>query len=727
MKPVATPHLSPVHVFGPFHLDPGRRRLTCEGKPVALSARAFDILLVLIEERDRVVGREELIARVWPGLAVDPSNLTVQMSALRRALGDTTDPPLTIATIPGRGYRFIGPAGPPEVTPVPAPPQAIPAAPTPVPVQPRRRLPVLVIGPVLLLCGLGVAVALLRAPPPAAPPARLSIVVLPFRNLSDDRGKDYLADAISDDLTTDLARIPGSLVISRESADTFKSRALPAEAVGRALRVRYLVEGALRPDGDVLRINVQLIDTETGAHVWAERFDTKAAQLLDAQTDIVRQLANKLDIALVDAAASAITAEHRVVQDSRDLFLRARALIRRANTRAEMTEAQTLLEQAVAADPDYVDALAALGWLLLRKEQSFDYPDSARDDAEAERVIGHALKLAPSNPEVLSARGRFLASTGRCAEAQAAFDTALTGDPNNVMALTGTALCAWRTGDPERVIAALEATLRVDPQGPAANRRFGTLGLAALFAGHPAQAIAYLLRADAQEADQPADTDTASPRETTRIYLAAAYALAGDMAEARRRYAAYAATWQRRSIWRFTSLLTPAQSALPGFARITEAWATLGLPRFADEYEDLHVPPGTAPLDGGEFTPTPTRIPGGTAIETGRLKALLAAAAPPLVLDAGNRLAVPVGAVPLAAADMVADRATLEASGLGPRIRQAAAGPGIVVMGTGPSGIDGYNAALHLIALGYAKVLWYRGGEEAWAAAGLPARDLREP
>ena len=249
--------------FGAFELDLDRRSLQREGESVPVSPRGFDILAALVEERDQVLSRAEIMARVWPGVSVEEHNLSVQMSKLRRALGDTGEDGQVIATVPGRGYRFVAALNEPETDlPLPAVPEA---AVTRWPRRPR----VAAAGAAVLACVAGWAV--LR--PAARPAPPLSIVVMPLRDLSGGAGQAYLADAVSDDLTTDLAQIPGSTVIARETADSYKGRAVPVGEVGRALSVRYLLEGSLRTEGDWLHINAQLIDTGSGAHLWAQRFD----------------------------------------------------------------------------------------------------------------------------------------------------------------------------------------------------------------------------------------------------------------------------------------------------------------------------------------------------------------------------------------------------------------------------------------------------------------------
>ena len=241
MQTVAAPDTI---AFGPFVLDLGSRALLARGEKLALSSRAFDILVFLVTERDRVVGKDEIMTKVWRGVAVEENNLAVQISALRRVLGEHAEGQTMIATVPGQGYRFVGRIELPE-----APAPAFIAFPAEEPVRPpappaivqRRPWTLIAIGGAISLAAALLAIVYLSRP---APPPRLSLAVLPFRNLGEDSKQDYLADAVTDDLTTDLSHIPGSVVIARESSDAYKGRAVPAEQIGRALHVRYLLEAA---------------------------------------------------------------------------------------------------------------------------------------------------------------------------------------------------------------------------------------------------------------------------------------------------------------------------------------------------------------------------------------------------------------------------------------------------------------------------------------------------
>jgi TolB-like protein len=221
--------------FEHFELVPALRQVRVNGQVVPLGGRAYDLLLVLVEHRDRVVGKDELLTRVWPGQVVEENNLTVQIAALRKAIGSEA-----IATVSGRGYRFAA-REVPETSTAAASPARISAD-----ALERHTL------------------ALPNVP---------SIAVLPFDNLSGDPSQDYFADGMVEDLITALARMKAFFVIARNSSFVYKVRAVDIKTVGRELGVRYVLEGSVRKAGGRLRITGQLIDASDGHHVWAERFD----------------------------------------------------------------------------------------------------------------------------------------------------------------------------------------------------------------------------------------------------------------------------------------------------------------------------------------------------------------------------------------------------------------------------------------------------------------------
>lgn len=230
------------YTAGQFEVRADERQILAYGKPVPLGARAFDLLLMLIEHRDRFVGRNELMALVWPGLVVEESNLTVQMSALRKALGADA-----VATVPKRGYRL--------------------------------RLQTQRIG---LALGNKPAVAGTRPVLPDKP----SIAVLPFLDLCEDAGQSSFVDGITEDITTELSRFRSLFVIARNSAFVYQGRAVDVRRVSRELGVRYLLEGSVRRRGQRVRVVAQLIDALSGEHLWVEKYDRVLEDIFDLQDEL---------------------------------------------------------------------------------------------------------------------------------------------------------------------------------------------------------------------------------------------------------------------------------------------------------------------------------------------------------------------------------------------------------------------------------------------------------
>jgi adenylate cyclase len=727
--------------FGPFRLDTDRRQLLRAGTAVPLSSRAFDILVLLVENRGRVVTKDEIMSAVWRGMIVEENNLAVQISALRRALAEGEAGTQFILTVPGQGYRFVGrlsgqaadaaparlPAVAPQASPVPA--MAIPSAPaaapppvTPMPMPravPAWRSPLMVVVLAAGMLGLS-GYEMLRhgAAPPSplavtlAAPPRLSIAVLPFRDLSDDRCCDYLADAITDDLTTDLSLIPGSVVIARESSDMFRGHPAPAGEIGRALNVRYLLEGSLRAVDGQFSINAQLIEAATGGHLWAQRFTVPRAHMADAQVAIVKRLTSALGVKLVDIEGARSVRDHPDHPDALDLFLRARSILDRSDTLDSMAQAQGLLEQALAKQPDDVKALSELGWLLPRKLNNFVTAHREADLAEARDVTSRALALAPRDPAVLAAKAALQAYDGKCGDAQLTYQAALDGEPDSVRALTGLTVCKFQLGQFGDAVISLTALLRIDPDGPRQKSRFYQMGFAELMMDRPDAALPWLHRAIAGEADPAPGAAGLTPSEWARASLIAATRLAGDSAGSDALYAAYRRVWPNRSTWTLQSRASRSLSAVPGFGHFLAALQQAGMPRFADQHVGAAQGScGTAGLD-----PTPHAIAGLRTIETQDVLALMKSAKP-LIADFGVGAALPEGAV-LSPLDPQSEPDMAQLSAPVP--------PGTPIVAMGSSMLDprGCQAASRLSGHGRT-VFWYRGGEEAWAAAGLPASDRR--
>jgi TolB-like protein/DNA-binding winged helix-turn-helix (wHTH) protein len=729
---------NPVFVFGRFRLEIAKRRLLADGAPVTLTARAFDILCALIEARDRTVLKEEIIARVWGDVYVEENNLAVQISALRKVLGDRAGGAQLILTVPGRGYRFVGAVEEP-VVPLPAisetaPPVAQPA----VRAEPQnrrlgglraRRKTILAMAMIAAVLAAGIAVlefagldtSILGSERPKGAPPRLSIVVLPFRNLGGDPKDDYLADAVSDDLTTDLSHLPGSFVIARQSADLYRGRAVGAERIGAELGVRYLLEGSVRRVDQKLLINAQLIDSSNGAHLWADRFDAATDQLAAAQMAIVGRIASALNFTLVQIEGRRSYQDRPSNPDALDFFFRARSIMDRDNSFDSLVQAQGLFEHAIALQPNFAEAMSDLAWLLLIKMRDYDDPTLTIDTNEAEKSLDQALAIAPDNAHALAARGLRLALDKKFDEAAESYRLALSFDPNSVEARLGLARCANAFGRPEEAVGLIEEALRIDPVNPQNRNRFHQLGMALLLMGRAEDAISWLQKASVGEPNAMDDNEMA---------LIAAYSETGRALEARLKFVSYNERWPHRSSWRIGCVATKAISRLPGFSQLMSGLEAAGMARFADEAADDGVPPQSEPRAAGDFDPAPRTIPGGQTITTREFSALLEKPAAPVVIDVGCGAAVAPSAI---WPNWLGDYTSLsddEREVLKHEIALRAQGrdqPTIVVMGSGVYGWDAYNAALMVGRLGYRDVLWYRGGEEALAAAGLPCEDRRSP
>ena len=266
---------------------------------------------------------------------------------------------------------------------------------------------------------------------PPTPP-HLSIVVLPFANLSGDPGQDYLVDALTDELTTSLARVRDTFVIARNTAMTFKGKPADAKAIGKDLGVRYVLEGSVQPSGDRMRVNAQLIDVESGAHLWAEQFDTPRADLLQTQDAIVTHLAYAMDLQLTQAEGARLKRTPAANRDAEDLALQCAAGAWKAGfVGKEADGAYALCEQALAIDPNNVRALQALGVKFMMRAPVGASVDGKGDLERAAELELKALALDPDWTWPHDVRGGILRLQGRYPEAVAEHERALALDPSN--------------------------------------------------------------------------------------------------------------------------------------------------------------------------------------------------------------------------------------------------------------------------------------------------------
>ena len=243
--------------------------------------------------------------------------------------------------------------------------------------------------------GLSAATHPKHARPGALSAPHLSIVVLPFANLSGDPEQEYFVDGVTESLTTDLSRISGSFVIGRHTAFTYKGEAIDLKHIGRELNVRYVLEGSVQRSGNRLRVNVQLIDAETGIHLWAERFDKPMADLFDMQDEIVSRLASTLNGQLI--AAEARRAEHSLHPNALDLYFQGIARWNKRWTPVHMTQARSFFERALELEPDNVEALVGIAAVDTASATLFLADDAVERLAAAETALIKALSLAPQH------------------------------------------------------------------------------------------------------------------------------------------------------------------------------------------------------------------------------------------------------------------------------------------------------------------------------------------
>src|SRR5271165_19550 len=265
------------------------------------------------------------------------------------------------------------------------------------------------------------------APEKSAPP-RLSMVVLPFANIGGDPEQEPFVDGVTESLTTDLSRIRGALVIGRNTAFTYKGKAVDLKQIGRELNVRYVLEGSVQRGGNRMRVNVQLIDAETGNHLWAERFDKPLAELFDMQDEIVARLAGALNVQIV--AAEARRAEQAPNPDSMDLYFQGGAWLNKGINPDSVAQAQTFSDRALAADPDNVDALVQSATTDALAAALYFVTDSKAAFAAAEAKLTKALSSVPDHARGHMTLGMVYMLTQRAAQGIAECEHALALDRN---------------------------------------------------------------------------------------------------------------------------------------------------------------------------------------------------------------------------------------------------------------------------------------------------------
>jgi len=352
-------------------------------------------------------------------------------------------------------------------------------------------------------------------------PPRLSIVVLPFTNLSGDPEQDYFVDGVTGSLTTDLSRIRGSLVIGRHTAFTYKGNAIDLKQIGRELNVRYALEGSVQRGGNRLRVNVQLVDTETGSHLWAERFDKPVADLFDMQDEIISRLANTLNAKLI--AAEARHAESALNPEAVDLIFQGRARLNEGQTLSKLTQARSFFERALTLDPENVDALVGGAAVDISIGSNYLADNRVARCAAAKEAVTKVLSLAPDYAHAHLVLGVVHMVTNHAVEGISECEQALALDRNLADAHACIGWAKALLGRSEETETHTNEALRLSPRDIYAFRWINCIGIAKSQMGADAEAAAWLRR-----------SIEANPNQSmSYFHLAASLARLGDMNEAR--------------------------------------------------------------------------------------------------------------------------------------------------------------------------------------------------
>jgi TolB-like protein/class 3 adenylate cyclase len=330
------------------------------------------------------------------------------------------------------------------------------------------------------------------APEKSTPP-RLSMVVLPFANIGGNPEQEHFVDGVTESLTTDLSRIRGAVVIARNTAFTYKGRPLDVKAIGRELNVRYVLEGSVQRGGNRLRVNIQLIDAESGNHLWAERFDKALVDLFDMQDEIVARLAGALDAQLV--AAEARRAEQRPTPDSTDLYFQGMAWFNKGLNPDNLTQARSFFDRALAVDPGNVDALIGSARVDVAAGASVFVTDSATAFFAAEANATRALSLVPDHARGHMVLGVVYIYTKRAARGIAECEHGLALDRNLAQAHACIGLGKIFIGRAEETEAHIVEALRLSPRDTMAYSWMGYAGIAKNHLGLYDQAIPWFRRA----------------------------------------------------------------------------------------------------------------------------------------------------------------------------------------------------------------------------------------
>jgi TolB-like protein len=439
--------------FGPFLLDADRGTLTRDGLPVAVGNRGMALLTELLKANYQVVGKAVLMDAAWPGAIVEESNLSVQIAALRKLLGPSPAGGEWIATVPRAGYRFVG------------------------------------------IAGLGEqASELLQRGVPTDLTSRPSIAVLPFTNVSGDKEQEYLADGITEDIITALARFRWFSVMARNSSFIYKAKPIDVTQVADELGVRYLLEGSLRKSGQRVRISAQLIDATTGVHLWADRYELEFTEVFAIQDEIAERVAGAIEPELLKTESILAVARHTGNMTAWDLVRQGTWRFHQV-TRPTHVQARELFREACRLDPHLPEAYI---WRARVSAGVIAYGWS--DDPSADRQEGleaalRAIHLDEKNPYSHYALAIVSAYSDELEQAIRAAEKAVELTPSFALGHLVLGMVQLFSGRATDAIAPLQHGLKLNPHDPQNPVWFNLLALAQLFTGQAGSALETTSRA----------------------------------------------------------------------------------------------------------------------------------------------------------------------------------------------------------------------------------------
>ena len=432
-------------VFGPFTLDASRNELRHNGEVVSISQRAITLLAALINANGQTISKSELMEKAWPGMIVEEGNLTVQIAALRKALGSAAAGHEWILTVPRVGYRLLLPQAKPALT--------------------------------------------------AEPVVLPSLAVLPFQNLSGEAGEDYFADGVVEDMIAALSRFKSFAVVTRGAAFLYKGRTVDLKTVSAELGVRYVLEGSVRRAGSRLRITAQLVEAATGAQLWAERFEGALDEVFDFQDRITEGVAILVEPSIQAAEIKRSHLERPGSVAAYDLYLQAVANLW-TDVEKDLIGAYSLLRQALALDPNSAVCLALSALTLSRLNLLGWAPIGPDDRSLCAALVRRALQHAGEDAATLAHCGDALFHFVKDYDwAMATLQQAFEMNPNNLDVVARTGIANLHCGDIDDALAHFHRALRLSPRDPSAHLSMTGIAHVAMIRGDWREALDWASRA----------------------------------------------------------------------------------------------------------------------------------------------------------------------------------------------------------------------------------------